>query len=115
MAKTFFSNLSIFSRASLVGVTHEGVAPFAQAHKLRSVSGQTQHLLSYVVGTKEMVSFARRPQRQNGRSFHAGISERGILKRVMRGQRADKEMLCECSLKMHCGRICLYIGSSRNG
>jgi hypothetical protein len=32
-----------------------------------SVSGQIQHLLPYVVGTKEMAIFAHRAQWQNGR------------------------------------------------
>jgi hypothetical protein len=29
--KTFFLNLTLLSRASIVGVTHEGFAPFALA------------------------------------------------------------------------------------
>jgi hypothetical protein len=37
------------------------------------VSGHIQHLLPYVLDSKEVVSFARGRQRQNGRSFHAGI------------------------------------------
>jgi hypothetical protein len=49
-----------------------------------SVSGQTQHLLPYVVGTKEMVIFARRAQWQNGRRFHAGSMESDMLKMVVR-------------------------------
>jgi hypothetical protein len=48
-----------------------------------SVFGQTQHLLPYVSGTKEVIIFAHRAQWQNGRRFHAGSTESDMLKRVV--------------------------------
>jgi hypothetical protein len=38
-----------------------------------------------------------------------------MFKRLVRGQRVDKEVVCECSVKMHCRRPCLYIGSTAMG
>jgi hypothetical protein len=56
----------------------------ALAMSFGSVSEQTQHLLPYVVGTKEMIIFAHRAQWQNGRRFHADSMELDMLKRVLR-------------------------------
>jgi hypothetical protein len=56
----------------------------ALATPFGSVSGQIQHLLPYVVGTKEMAIFAHRAQWQNGRQFHVGSTESDILKMLVR-------------------------------
>jgi hypothetical protein len=49
LAKTFFKNLPLFNRASSVGATYEGVAPFALARLGTTVAQYLPRGLSQAV------------------------------------------------------------------